>query len=84
MLTHSRNESHTSDSVQTLEDRPDRRMGNPALALLVAVTVMLLPARVNAQQTQLDLHGNLAVGTSSHNKSWAPARACRSRSAVSP
>src|SRR5690242_5097800 len=70
MLTHFRNEFHASDSVQTLEDRPDRRMGNPALALLVAVTVMLLPARVNAQQTQLDLHGNLAVGTSSHNKSW--------------
>jgi hypothetical protein len=39
-------------------------------ALIAAGAAALLPARMAAQQTQLDLHGNYAVGTDTHAKSW--------------
>lgn len=75
----SRNELPTSDSVQRLGDTSCRRMDKPTLALVVALAIMSLPARVLAQHTQLDLNGNLAIGTTSHHKSWGAGRAGRSR-----
>ena len=41
-------------------------------ARVVAVIVALAstPLAVHAQQTQLDVHGNLAVGTSTHTRAW--------------
>jgi len=39
-------------------------------ASLIAFAAVLLPSPAGAQQTQLDLHGNLTTGTSSHSKSW--------------
>jgi hypothetical protein len=39
-------------------------------ASLVLLAIISLGARANAQETQLDVHGNFAVGTSSHSRSW--------------
>jgi hypothetical protein len=36
----------------------------------VGISLAALAAPVAAQQTQFDVHGNLAIGTSSHLKSW--------------
>jgi hypothetical protein len=36
----------------------------------VVVALASAPFTVHAQQTQLDLHGNLAVGTSTHARAW--------------
>ena len=41
-----------------------------AIGAIVAGSAALAPASLSAQQTQLDVHGNYAVGTSTHNKSW--------------
>lgn len=40
------------------------------LAVIFALSVPLAPATLRAQQTQLDVHGNYAIGTSTHSKSW--------------
>ena len=40
------------------------------IAALVTGALALGSTVAGAQQTQLDVHGNLAIGTSSHNKSW--------------
>jgi len=41
-----------------------------ALGVIFAVSAPLAAASLQAQQTQLDVHGNYVVGTSTHNKSW--------------
>ena len=41
-----------------------------SLGAIVACSVALATAPLHAQQTQLDVHGNHSVGTSTHNKSW--------------
>lgn len=42
-----------------------------AIVVVLAALCIGAPAgRLAAQQTQLDLHGNLAVGTATHPKSW--------------
>jgi hypothetical protein len=43
------------------------RISSGCLALVAVISV---GSRAHAQDTQLDLHGNFAVGTSSHSKSW--------------
>ena len=43
---------------------------NAAIGALFAVSAPLAPAILRAQQTQLDVHGSYAIGTSTHNKSW--------------
>ena len=43
-----------------------RRYGLAVLTLAFAAR----PGIASAQQAQLDLHGNLVVGTTTHNKSW--------------
>lgn len=39
-------------------------------ACLALVAVASLASRARAQQLQLDVHGNFAVGTTSHTRSW--------------
>jgi len=41
-----------------------------ALGAILAASAPLAATSLHAQQTQLDVHGNYAVGTSTHNKSW--------------
>ena len=40
------------------------------VTIMTALAAIGLSVRLPAQQTQLDLHGNLAVGTTTHLKSW--------------
>jgi hypothetical protein len=44
------------------------------VALLVAVSI---GSRADAQETQLDLHGSFAVGTTSHSRSWGAGAAAQ-------
>jgi hypothetical protein len=48
--------------------RPRRSL--PFVLLLGSAAATLSPATLAAQQTQLDVHGNYAVGTQTHGKSW--------------
>jgi len=41
-----------------------------ALGAALAISAPLASAPLHAQQSQLDVHGNYAIGTSTHNKSW--------------
>jgi hypothetical protein len=43
------------------------RLSSGCMALLALISVV---SRAHAQDTQLDIHGNFAVGTDSHSKSW--------------
>ena len=58
-----------SDSVLSTDHAYGSRTGW-ALVYVLAAAVALHPVEARAQQPQLDLHGSMAVGTSSHNKSW--------------
>jgi hypothetical protein len=40
------------------------------LVCTVAVAALALPLRAHAQETQLDVHGNLSIGTETHTKAW--------------
>ena len=39
-------------------------------AALAAITAIALPSWMRAQETQLDVHGSLSVGTETHTKAW--------------
>jgi hypothetical protein len=59
------------DSNPTRHARSVRSVRSVHLvAAIVMVGSVLIPNQASAQQAQLDLHGNFAVGTSTHNKSW--------------
>ena len=41
-----------------------------AFAAILGASAALVSVPLRAQSTQLDLHGNYAIGTSTHSKSW--------------
>jgi len=47
-----------------------RRATRQYLVTLFALALLSVPRVATSQQAQLDLHGDLVVGTSTHNKSW--------------
>jgi hypothetical protein len=40
------------------------------VTIVTSAAISIVAVQLPAQQTQLDLHGNLAVGTATHLKSW--------------
>ena len=46
------------------------RFTNLPAGCLALLAVISAGARAHAQDTQLDVHGNFSVGTSSHSRSW--------------
>jgi len=70
MCSHSPKAFHLSVSVHKAGNSLVHRVAPTVFASLIAFAAVLLPSPAGAQQTQLDLHGNLTTGTSSHSKSW--------------
>ena len=69
MCSHSPKAAYLSVSVHKPGDSLMHRLSLPVSASVIALAAALLPLPASAQQSQIDLHGSMAVGTSSHNKS---------------